>query len=482
MMTENESTGPYVLFAAAEMSPMVSVGGLALAASGLVKELTDQGLRLTVVLPDYGPLIAGFEETSSWSLDVPDWCGPTLARRGTGPGFPDVVLISRPGMERPHPYVDPASGKGWADNSERFFAFSAAIAALCAGNDAGGLAPDIVHLNDWHTAATVGFLGSPPPSVLTIHTLGYQGVTDAWWMARMPQRPWLFSWYDVANPLVAAIRTVDRVIAVSPNYAREILTPESGMAMDHELLARGDALVGILNGIDTGVWDPSTDPHLPQQYTLKTVTKGKAAARDELLQRFGWEENGAAMIGIVTRLVDQKGIDTLMQAVPYLEGMHARFVLLGSGLQDLTNWVRSTAEQYPDQLAVQLDAYDEPLAHLIFAGSDLFCMPSRFEPCGLAQMQAMAYGTPTVATAVGGLVDTISDADADPDSGTGFLTVTNDLAGLVDALHRSLRALGSTQRFNGIKRRGMKTDWSWTEPAQRHAELYAELLASSQNV
>jgi starch synthase len=474
-----EEPNPYVLFASAEISPMVSVGGLALAASGLVKELTAQGSRITVVLPDYGSLVAGFEETSSWPLEVPDWCGPTLARRGTGPGLPDVVLISRPGMERPNPYVDPATGNAWADNSERFFAFSAAVASLCAGTDDGGLGPDVLHLNDWHTAATVGFLASPSPTVLTIHTLGYQGVTDAWWMSRIPHRSWLFSWYDVANPLAAAIRSVDRIVAVSPNYAREILTAESGMGMDQEMAARGNSLVGIRNGIDVSVWNPSGDPHLPQTYTPKTVSKGKAAAREALLDRFGWTEDGSAIIGVISRLVDQKGIDTLMGTVQFLKGMNARIVLLGSGLADLTNWVRSTSEEYPEQLAVELDAYDEPLSHLIFAGSDLFCMPSRFEPCGLAQMQAMAYGTPTIATAVGGLVDTIVDADTDPRSGTGFLTVSNDLPGLVDAMHRGVRALGSTQRFNGIRRRGMKADWSWGEPARRHAEIYAELVADA---
>ncbi|MFW2382679.1 MAG: glycogen synthase [Acidimicrobiales bacterium] len=478
----SSKTEPHVLFASAELSPMISVGGLALATSGLVKELTAQGSKVTVVLPDYGALVEGFEETSAWSLTVPDWCGPTLARRGTGPGLSDVILISRPGMERPHPYVDPGSGNAWADNTERFFAFSAAIAALCGSPDHGGLGPDVLHLNDWHTAATVGFVAELPPTVLTIHTLGYQGVSDAWWMSRIPHRAWLFSWYDVANPLAAAIRTVDRIVAVSPNYAREILTPESGMGMDHELNSRGDALVGIRNGIDVGVWDPSVDPHLPRTYSPKTVVKGKAAAREALLERFSWEEDGATLIGVVSRLVDQKGIDLLMQTIPYLEGMNARLVLLGSGLQDLTNWVRTTAGLYPEQLAVELDAFDEPLAHLIFAGSDLFCMPSRFEPCGLAQMQAMAYGTPTVATAVGGLVDTIIDADADLGSGTGFLTRTNDLPGLVDALHRGLRAFGSTQRFNGIRRRGMKSDWSWTEPAHRHSELYDELVSGRQNV
>lgn len=464
-----------VLFATAELSPMVAVGGLALATSGLVKELSAQGADVTVVLPDYGPLIEGFTEESSWALDVPDWCGPTRARRGSSSDFGQVILVSRSGLERPHPYVDPASGIAWPDNTERFFAFSAAIAALCGPTESGGVDPEVLHLNDWHTAASVGFMAEPPPTVLTIHTLGYQGVADAWWMSRVPHRSWLFSWYDVANPLAAAIRTVDRIVAVSPNYGREILTPEAGMGMHEELTAKGDTLVGVLNGIDTSVWNPASDQMIPQTFSLKTVRKGKQAAREALLHRFGWDDNGETLIGVVSRLVDQKGIDTLVHAIPYLEGINARVVMLGSGLQELTDLVRASISAYPGQIAAELDAYDEPLSHLIFAGSDLFCMPSRFEPCGLAQMQAMAYGTPTIATAVGGLVDTITDADADLANGNGFLTVTNDLPGLVDALHRAARAFNSDKRFNGIRKRGMQTDWSWKSPAKQHRELYSSL-------
>ncbi len=469
---------PHVLFASAELAPLVMVGGLALAASGLVKELISQDVNITVVLPDYGDAVlseSGFEETNSWGLDVPGWCGPMRARRGSAPGFPDIILIDRPGMARPHPYVDPVSGDAWPDNADRFFAFSAAIAALCGPIDNGGIAPDVLHLNDWHTAATVGFSASLPPTVLTIHTLGYQGVCDAWWMGRIPHQSWMFSWYDVANPLAAAIRCVERIVAVSPNYAAEILTPEAGMGMDYELRQRGDALIGIRNGIDATIWSPQTDPMIPRKYKFKSRVRGKAEARAKVLERAGWTETGAAVIGVVSRLVDQKGIDTLMGVVPYLASMNARMVLLGSGLHGLTELVRSVASDHPDVLVAELDAFDEPFAHLIFAGSDLFCMPSRFEPCGLAQMQAMAYGTPTVATAVGGLVDTIVDADRDLAGGTGFLTTTNDLPGLVDALHRAVRAWTSDQQFMGIVERGMNADWSWTGPAAQHVEIYHDI-------
>ncbi len=294
-------------------------------------------------------------------------------------------------------------------------------------------------------------------------------------MSRIPYQSWRFAWYDVANPLAAAIRSVDRIISVSPNYVREILTPEGGMGLDHELSQRGTSLVGIRNGIDTSIWDPHTDPHLPRKYKFKSRTRGKAEARAALLARAGWTDDGTAIIGVVSRLVDQKGIDFLLGAVPYLEGMGARVVLLGSGLQWLTDWVRHMVGEHPDVLFAEVDKYDEPFAHLIFAGSDLFCMPSRFEPCGLAQMQAMAYGTPTIATAVGGLVDTIVDADADPAEGTGFLTRTVDVTGLVDALHRGLRAHRADPRFAGIVERGMSVDWSWAVPAAEHRAIYREL-------
>ena len=461
---------PRILFATAELSPLSRVGGLAEATSGLVNGLRDIGADVLPVLPDYGDIV--LDDEDSWPLPMPDWVGPTRARRGKAAGSGEVILVDFPGMSRPHPYVDPATGEGWPDNDYRFIAFSAAIAALTEQ-----LQPDVLHLNDWHTASAVGFLASAPPTVLTIHTLGYQGVTDASWLARWPHESWRFAWYDVANPLVGAIRSADKIIAVSPSYAKEILVPETGMGMHEELTRRGDALIGIRNGIDTGAWNPATDPHLGQRYTFETVKEGKAAAKAQLLTAAGWPDDGTMLVAIVSRLVDQKGIDYAMALAPYLSGVPARVFLLGSGIPEITQLVNDVAAANSDRLYAIADRYDEPLAHQLFAGADAFLMPSRFEPCGLAQMQAMAYGTPTIATSVGGLLDTIVDVDADPKNGTGFLCSTNDVPGLVDSVHRASRSLKQASRRKAMQKRGMSIDWSWRKPAEKHLAVYQDLLS-----
>lgn len=461
-----------VLFASAELAPLARVGGLAEAASGLVKALRETDTDLTVVLPDYGDVQLTAE--TSWDLAVPEWAGPARARRGSAEGVGEVILIDRPGMARPHPYVEPGTGVGWPDNDHRFIGFSAAVAALCEE-----LNPDVLHLNDWHTAATVGFLSSPPPTVLTIHTLGYQGVCDNQWLQRIPHESWRFAWYDSTNPLLGAIRSADKIIAVSPNYASEILSEEHGQGLHEELLRRGDALVGIRNGIDTSIWNPGTDQVLASTYTIDNFETGKVAARQALLDQFGWQESSAPILGVVSRLVDQKGVDLLAGLGPFLKHLPARLVLLGSGQAELAKLIADLAIEQPNRVGAVTDRYDEELAHRIFAGADLFLMPSRFEPCGLAQMQSMAYATPPIATPVGGLVDTIVDADDDRSGGTGFLAKTVDLAGFLDAVHRGVRAHRSTSRRRGIQRRGMQIDWSWDQPAQRHLEVYEQAIEAS---
>ncbi len=460
-----------VLFATAELAPLARVGGLAEAAAGLARELQRLDVDLTIALPDYGDLTID-DAVPEHKLDIPDWGGAATVRRISLAGFDDIALISRPGMARPHPYVDPLTGQGWPDNDYRFFAFAAGIAAL-----AKKLQPDVLHLNDWHTAAAVGFLGAPPATILTIHTLGYQGIASADWLHRLPVDPWRFAWYDAANPLLGAIRSADAVVAVSPNYAAEILTPEHGMGLDHELARIGDNLVGIRNGIDTGIWNPATDTHLPSTYDpvagdMTSIEAAKRTARSAIAAEFGIVDDDDLVIAMVTRLVDQKGVDIALGLAPYLEHLGARLVILGSGQADLIDAVNRTVEAHPHRVAAITDRYDEPLAHRVFAGADLFVMPSRFEPCGLAQMQAMAYGTIPVATAVGGLVDTIIDADTDPSAGTGFLSATVDLTGLLDAVHRAARAHRATKRRRSIQKRGMAIDWSWHEPAKRHLDIY----------
>lgn len=451
-----------VLFATAEFTPLARVGGLAEAAAGLVDALRVAGVEVDVVVPDYSTTPLRGETRTS--LRVPGWVGPAVARRGRATGAGDVTLVDVPGIARPHPYVD-SDGTGWKDNDRRFFGFSAAVAALVAETG-----PDILHLNDWHTGFTSGLLEAPPPTVLTIHNLGYQGIADPGWLDLVPRHHRAFEWYGGLNPLAGAIRLADRIVAVSPNYAREITTPAGGMGLHDVLSARVDRLIGIRNGINTAVWDPAHDPALAGAYSVDDL-EGKLVCRSALIDELGWEGTPEPLVGMVTRLVDQKGVDLALATLPYAATLPMRLVVLGSGERSLTARAQAAAARYPGRFHFT-SGYNADFGHRIFAGSDLFAMPSRFEPCGLAQMQAMAYGTIPVVTDVGGLHDTVIDADHDRKNGTGFISSTVDVAGIVDTLHRAVRARRHPARRAAIQRRGMSHDWSWARPAQRHIELY----------
>lgn len=453
-----------VLFATAELRPLVSAGGLGEAAAGLTAALTELGVEVLTVLPDYSgwPLV----DQETVELDVPDWAAPAVARIGIHADAGKIALLDVPGIARPDPYVD-ERGEGWDDNEDRFGAFSAAIAALSHAVEA-----DIVHLNDWHTALAPAFLADNIPTVLTIHNLGHQGWASPLWLHRMPSHRHAFASGEAVNVLAGAIRIADRVVAVSPGYAGEIVTADGGMGL-HELLdERGSDLRGILNGIDTRVWEPSIDRYAPH-FGLDDLD-GKDQARQALLDHVGWVDIGDPLIVMVTRLVDQKGVDLAFEAARFLEGMRARLIVLGSGEPRLSEWGDWLHQTRPDRVFFH-NGYDAPVSHLIFAGGDLLLMPSRFEPCGLAQMQAMAYGTIPVVSAVGGLSDTVLDADFNRD-GNGFVAITLDESGVVDALHRGLRAWRHKGRRRSIQRRGMGRDWSWDQPAQAYKDLYAELL------
>ncbi len=452
------------------MAPIARVGGMAEAVAGLAKQLRTDGVDVITVLPDYGDVKLSGEQSED--LDVPDWAGPARVRAGMLDGEGEVWLIDCPGIKKPHPYND-ASGLAFPDNELRFFSFSAALASLVEV-----LEPDVLHLNDWHTAATAGFLTNPPPILLSIHTLGYQGIASPKWMIHLKRSPESFAWYGDTNPLLGAIRLADRVVTVSPNYAREILEEENGMGLHEHLAGLGDRLVGIINGIDVGEWNPATDPHLPAQFSPSKM-RGKNINRSALVDAFGLSTTVAAqpVIGMVTRLVEQKGIDLVVDAARFLEGVPAQLAILGSGDAALVAALEELKARFPGRIGFEND-YNASLGHLIFAGADMLLMPSRFEPCGLAQMQAMEYGTIPVVTGVGGLCDTVIDADADPDHGTGFVSRSVDAAGVVDAIHRASRAWSSTKRRAAIRWRGMSIDWSWAGPAETYRNLYDEMKRS----
>lgn len=455
-----------VLFATSELRPLVSVGGLGEAAAGLTAALPAAGVGVLTALPAYQRW--ELDEVEELDLDVPEWAGPATARLGRHPDAGLLALIDVPAIERSDPYVD-AAGEGWPDNTKRFAAFSAAVASL-----AGRLDVDLVHLNDWHTALVPAFLRHDIPTILTIHNLAHQGWAPADWLHRMSHRRELYRFGDAVNSLAGAIKAASRVVAVSPHYATEILTAEFGSGLEGVLREHEERLVGILNGIDTRAWDPATDTFTPQ-FSANDLA-GKAAARSALLAHVGWEETSEPLIVMVTRLVEQKGVDLAFEAARYLGGMKARMIILGSGELRFADWGRWLAAEQPNSVWF-FDGYDAALSHLLFAGGDLLLMPSRFEPCGLAQMQAMAYGTLPVVTPVGGLVDTVLDADHH-ETGVGFVAGSVTEAAVVDALHRALRTVRHSRRKAMIQRRGMTRDWSWRQPAEDFASLYRDVLAT----
>ncbi len=456
-----------VVFATAELSPIATVGGLAAAAAGLGAALRRLGVDLDIVMPDYGD-VALVDETTM-TLDVPEWVGGAVVRMGRHPVVGRLHLISVPGMARPHPYLQ-ASGEGWHDNSERFFRFARAVAAYVEHDR-----PDVLHLNDWHTGPTLAALTNPPPSVVSIHNLAYQGVADAAWLSKIGPRSAHYEWWGDTNPLSGALALADRIVAVSPHYATEIVTPEGGFGLDQPLRDRGVDLVGILNGIDTDVWDPLTDPLIATPFDAANLV-ARGANRTALLDRVGFPDDDVVLATVVTRLTHQKGIDLLAPLVPLLSQIPMRLAILGSGDAGLAAHLHHLAGQHPDSL-VFVEGYDEALSHLMFAGADVYLMPSRFEPCGLTQMQAMRYGAIPVVTAVGGLVDTVSDADLHH-RGTGFVAGRTTTEDLLAALFRAERRIRDRRRRTAIQKRMMAIDWSWREPAAEYLALYGDLCAA----
>jgi starch synthase len=461
-----------VLFATAELAPVAAVGGLAQAAAGLTAELRRQGIDVDVVLPDYGGVELAGERTRT--VAVPEWAGPVSIRSGEHAVAGPLHLVRSRGIARSHPYLRP-DGSGWPDNDERFLAFSQVIAAMVREDP-----PDVLHINDWHTGAVLAALAAPPPSVLSLHNLAYQGVTRRAWLYLLGPGAEHYEWFGGTNPLSGAIALADKVVAVSPHYAREILTPEGGFGLDGPLRHRWADLSGILNGIDQQVWDPATDPHLPANYAIDRgitgVLAAKAANRRAVGERFGWPDDETPLAAMVTRLTEQKGVDLAVPIVPVLRQIPLRLAVLGAGDAKAAAGLAALAADHADRFAF-VEGYDEELSHRLFAAADVYLMPSRFEPCGLTQMQAMRYGAIPVVTDVGGLHDTVPDADEHAD-GHGFVADRVDAVALVSALFRAARGLADRRRRPALVRRIMTRDWSWRGPAAEYIELYRGLVAA----
>jgi len=471
-----------VLFGVAEASPLIKVGGLADVAGALPKVLTKLGHDVRLVMPHYACLPSDFPSTPIGDLSVPMMGRlerATIHQGRLGNGLPIYLIENQRYFNRPRVY-------GESDDLERFLFFARSVPLVLKKL---GWQPDIVHCHDWHAAfvpcllnttykADPFYSGCAP--VLTIHNLAYQGwfddrfVNAAGLAANMPaEHPLRHQLYSL---LALGIFYADVVSTVSPTYAREILTPQYGEKLDPVLRLRQGELFGILNGIDYEVFNPATDPCLPAKYDASSL--GRKAVNKAALQRKAClpEEPGTPLISMVGRLAAQKGMDILVEALdPFLKGDKAQFVLLGSGEELYQNMVAKIAERYPGQAALFL-TFDLSLAQLIYAGSDLFLMPSKFEPCGLGQMIALRYGTIPVVRHTGGLVDTIRDAGPDLDAGNGFVFEDYSARALLKVLRRAVSAFERREAWRLLMVRGMQDDFSWDASARKYEEMYRKAL------
>jgi starch synthase len=463
-----------VLIAAAELAPVTSVGGLGEAVAGLTAELRASDVDVDVVIPDYAPQQIRLDGEVRRRLRVPSWAGPAFVRVGAHATTGRLHLVSVPQIDRSHPYLGP-DGAGWPDNDARFLAFSRAVAAIVRADP-----PDVLHLHDWHTGAVLAALPAPPPSVLTVHNIAYQGVTDGHWLSRIGPLGRHFEWWGGTNPLAGAIALADRVVTVSRHHADEIRTPVGGFGLDLPLRQRGAAVIGIRNGLDPVRWDPSTDRLLAATFDAgdRDLPAARARNRAAVLECFGWVDDDTPLAVMVGRLTGQKGVDLVVPLVPVLGHLPMRLAVLGVGEASLARALAALATDHPARFGF-VEAHDRPLAHRLFGGGDVLVMPSRFEPCGLAQMEAMRYGAIPVVTPVGGLVDTVPDVDACVE-GNGIVADGVSSVGLTSALFRAARLLADRRRHLPLVRRIMGLDWSWREPAAAYRELYEDVMSGAE--
>jgi starch synthase len=475
-----------ILMAASEALPFAKTGGLADVVGALPAALVRLGHHVDVVMPRYKGMPEGDERRR-----FPVALGPLVAAAETsvvqreGVRF---IFVDHPGyFDRDHLYG--SGGHDYADNPERFAFLCKAALEWIRQSDT---TYDVLHTHDWQTAMLPVFAArgagasARVPTVLTIHNLAYQGNFDASWLPRLglgwdQMRVDALEFWGRISYLKGGIAASRLITTVSPRYATEIQTPELGFGFDGILRERAADLVGILNGIDYDQWDPASDLNLPVPYDASNLI-GKGAAKRKVLETYGFpltdEVLRRPLVGMISRLVDQKGFDLLAALADELPRVGASFVLLGTGerrYEDL--WLALTA-RYPDVIRARI-GFDEGLAHLIEGGADLFLMPSRFEPCGLNQMYSLRYGTLPLVRATGGLFDTVRNFDPRTGGGTGFTFDQYSPQALLNTLRWALGVFGDRPTWQRLQRAAMAQDNSWAASAREYEKVYLWAGASA---
>lgn len=480
-----------VLFVTPELAPWAKSGGLGDVSAALPAALRGIGVDVRVLVPAYPALRAAFKNARAVT-DVLNLGGALAPARLLAAGHDAALplfLLESPGYyQRQGDAYQDASGRDWPDNHLRFGLLSRCAALLGSKDTPLRWKPHVVHCHDWPSGLAPAYLsysdGARSATLMTIHNVAFQGIFPAATVPALGMPPESFSvegveYYGKLSFLKAGIYYADRISTVSPTYAREIQTDELGFGMGGLIRRRGRQLTGILNGIDSAAWDPAADRLIAKRFDYSRI--GRKPANKLALQRRLRLKPGERLplLGVVSRLTHQKGLDLLVELVPRFVTHPAQLVVLGTGEPRLEAAFRNLAERFPQQVAAVI-GYDEPLAHLIEAGADIFIMPSRYEPCGLGQFYSMRYGTPPVVRATGGLADTVADCNertlADG-TATGFVFDEPVASALLTAIERALDARADTATWRTLQKNGMNRDFSWRGSARRYLELFKTLIA-----
>ena len=480
-----------VLFLSPEVMPFAKTGGLADVAGSLPIALKRAGADIRLAMPCYRAIKEGPYEKQIIIKDIEIPFGDKtlkacILETSIAEDIP-VYLVEREDMfNRPNLYGD--SKGDYYDNLERFSFFSHAALKIA---QATGFSPDIIHCHDWQTGLVPALLKGPyrtagslsrAATVFTIHNMGYQGIFTPEKLAltglsgpRYFHSEGLEYWGNVSL-LKAGIVYSDAITTVSPTYASEIISHEYGLGMEGVLLSRIRSLHGILNGVDYNEWDPLKDSHISARYTRRGLSL-KKRCKKELIREVSLSPvlEERPLIGMISRLDKQKGFDILMPVLEEILGLDTGLVVLGSGNEEAEKALRKAAEKHPDRVAIHT-GFNNPLAHRIMAGADIFLIPSRYEPCGLTQMYALKYGTVPVVRSTGGLNDTVVQYDSRTTTGTGFKFGPYSSAGLVDAIRQAVELYKNRKAWRRLMKTGMKCDFSWDRSAVSYLNVYRSIM------
>lgn len=477
-----------VLCVASEIYPLLKTGGLGDVVGALPAALAGEGVTVRSLVPGYPVVVEKLRGAQTVHAFAALQGGPARLLAAQVGGL-DLYVLDAPHLfaRSGNPYVGPG-GADWPDNALRFAALGDVAAQLGRGLDRTFL-PQVVHAHDWQAGLAPAYLhygGAPRPgTVMTVHNLAFQGQFPRERLAALglPARAWSVEgveYYGTISFLKAGLMLADRITTVSPTYATEVRTPGLGMGFDGVLRQRAGVLSGILNGIDEAAWNPATDPHLVARFDAKHVAR-RAPNKAALQGRFGLALDPQALLfAVVSRLTWQKGMDVLLAALPRIAAVGGQLALLGTGDKALETAFSAAAKAQPGRVAAVI-GYEEALAHLVQAGADALLVPSRFEPCGLTQLCAMRYGCVPVVARVGGLADTVIDANEmalAADAGTGIQFGPVAVEALQLAIDRTAALWRDRAAWRGLQRRAMAADVSWRRPAKHYAALYRELVAS----